>query len=178
MKSIYLRNFIATAAMIGLGLLLVAVSIFLIGRSYIIEDYRANMISSAQEVAHTASAVAEKDSLNSWLLRMILSSISKATGNHIMITDSDGMVVSCCDELPICSHMGRVLPEDIVTAVNTTGGYQGRLLVSGFFGEERILVAEPIPGESEDTIGFVVVSIQQRNIFSSPANSAVTCPSL
>ena len=38
MKSIYLRNFIATAAMIGLGLLLVAVSIFLIGRSYIIED--------------------------------------------------------------------------------------------------------------------------------------------
>ena len=132
MKSIYLRNFIATAAMIGLGLLLVAVSIFLIGRSYIIEDYRANMISSAQEVAHTASAVAEKDSLNSWLLRMILSSISKATGNHIMITDSDGMVVSCCDELPICSHMGRVLPEDIVTAVNTTGGYQGRLLVSGF----------------------------------------------
>jgi signal transduction histidine kinase len=167
MKSIYLRNFIATAAMIGLGLLLVAVSIFLIGRSYIIEDYRANMISSAQEVAHTASAVAEKDSLNSWLLRMILSSISKATGNHIMITDSDGMVVSCCDELPICSHMGRVLPEDIVTAVNTTGGYQGRLLISGFFGEERILVAEPIPGESEDTIGFVVVSIQQRNIFSS-----------
>ena len=165
MKSIYLRNFIATAAMIGLSLLLVAVSIFLLGRNYIVEDYIANMRGSADEVAHLASAVAEDDSLNSWMLGMNLSSISKATGNHIFVADGNGVVVSCCDELPMCSHLGKAIPEDILSAVHLNGAYQGKTLLSGFYGEERILVAVPVVSET-GTLGYVGVSVLQKNIFS------------
>ncbi len=165
MKSIYLRNFIATAAMIGLSLLLVAVSIFLLGRNYIVEDYIASMRGSANEVAHLASAVAEDDSLNSWMLGMNLSSISKATGNHIFVTDGNGVVVSCCDELPMCSHLGKTIPEDILSAVQQNSAFQGKPLLSGFYPEERILVAVPVLSGAE-TLGYVGVSVLQKNIFS------------
>ena len=165
MKSIYLRNFIATAAMIGLSLLLVAVSIFLLGRNYIIEDYIATMHGSADEVAHLASAVAEDDSLNSWMLGMNLSSISKATGNHIFVADSNGVVVSCCDELPMCSHLGKTIPEDLLSIIQQNGSYEGKILLSGFYPEERILVAVPVQA-GNDTIGYVAVSVLQKNIYS------------
>ena len=151
--------------MIGLSLLLVAVSIFLLGRNYIVEDYNANMRGSADEVAHLASAVAEDDSLNSWMLGMNLSSISKATGNHIFVADENGVVVSCCDELPMCSHLGKAIPEDILSAVHLSGAYQGKTLLSGFYGEERILVAVPVVSET-GTLGYVGVSVLQKNIFS------------
>ena len=151
--------------MIGLSLLLVAVSIFLLGRNYIVEDYIANMRGSADEVAHLASAVAEDDSLNSWMLGMNLSSISKATGNHIFVADENGVVVSCCDELPMCSHLGKAIPEDILSAVHLSGAYQGKTLLSGFYGEERILVAVPVVSET-GTLGYVGVSVLQKNIFS------------
>ncbi|MBQ3372235.1 MAG: HAMP domain-containing histidine kinase [Oscillospiraceae bacterium] len=165
MKSIYLRNFIATAAMIGLSLLLVAVSIFLLGRNYIVEDYVSTMRGSAYEVAHLASAVAEDDSLNSWMLGMNLSSISKATGNHIFVADSSGVVVSCCDELPMCSHLGKSIPEDILSVIQQNGTYQGKTLLSGFYPEERILVAVPVVSET-GPLGYVGVSVLQKNIYS------------
>ena len=165
MKSIYLRNFIATAAMIGLSLLLVAVSIFLLGRNYIVEDYIDTMRGSADEVAHLASAVAEDDSLNSWMLGMNLSSISKATGNHIFVADSNGVVVSCCDELPMCSHLGKSIPEELLSAIQQNGAYQGKILLSGFYPEERILVAVPVQA-GNNTIGYVAVSVLQKNIYS------------
>ena len=59
MKSIYLKNFTATAVLISLGLLLVAVSALGLGRGYVINEYMDNMLNCAFEVAHTASAVAE-----------------------------------------------------------------------------------------------------------------------
>ena len=39
MKSIYLKNFTATAVLISLGLLLVAVSALGLGRGYVINEY-------------------------------------------------------------------------------------------------------------------------------------------
>ena len=151
--------------MIGLSLLLVAISIFLIGRSYLIEDYLGSMRASADEVAHSASALTEKDTINSWMLGMILSSISKATGNHIFVADAGGTVISCCDEQPFCSHLGKEIPAEILSSIQANGVYQGKTLLADFYEEERLLVAVPISMESR-TVGTVAVSVAQKNIFS------------
>ena len=58
MKSIYLRNFVATAVMVSICFLIVAFSFVGIGRNYLISEYRDDMVNSAREVARTASAVA------------------------------------------------------------------------------------------------------------------------
>ena len=76
MKSIYLRNFVATAIMVSVCFLIVACSFVGIGRNYLISEYREDMVNSAREVSRTAAAIAQNNSLNSWILSMTLSSVS------------------------------------------------------------------------------------------------------
>ena len=168
MKSIYLKNFTATAVLISLGLLLVAVSALGLGRGYVINEYMDNMLNCAFEVAHTASAVAEEESLNSWRLGMILSSVSKAAGNHIFITDENDRVVCCCDDFPFCIHYYKVIPETLSRVSASSDVYQGRQMLEGFFEGERLIVAVPVTSaeNSSDFIGTVIVSTQPNSIFS------------
>ena len=63
MKSIYLRNFVATATMVSVCFLLIAFSFVFIGRNYVISEYRSDMEASAKEVSRTASAIAADDEL-------------------------------------------------------------------------------------------------------------------
>ena len=168
MKSIYLKNFTATAVLISLGLLLVAVSALGIGRGYVINEYMDNMLNCAVEVAHTASAVAEEESLNSWRLGMILSSVSKAAGNHIFITDENDRVVCCCDDFPFCRHYNKIIPETLSRVSTSNDVYEGRQVLEGFFEGERLIVGVPIVN-SEDSgklIGTVIVSTDPNSIFS------------
>ena len=88
MKSIYLRNFTATAVLVLTCFLLVAFSCVSIGRIYLIREYKSTMENSAQEVARAAEAISQADSLNSWLLGMSISSLARSTGNGILITDT------------------------------------------------------------------------------------------
>ena len=168
MKSIYLKNFTATAVLISLGLLLVAVSALGFGRGYVINEYMDNMLNSANEVAHSASAIAEEESLNSWRLGMILSSVSQATGNHIFITDENDRVVCCCDSFPFCRHYYKIIPESISSVTLSGEIYQGRMMLDGFFDGERLIVGVPI-ADSENgmkLIGSVIVSTEPNSIFS------------
>ena len=54
MKSIYLRNFTATAVLVLTCFLLVSFSFVSIGRIYLIREYKSTMDNSAQEVARAA----------------------------------------------------------------------------------------------------------------------------
>ena len=103
MKSIYLRNFTATAVLVLTCFLLVAFSCVSIGRIYLIREYKSTMENSAQEVARAAEAISQADSLNSWLLGMSISSLARSTGNGILITDTEGLVVCCSDRAPPAS---------------------------------------------------------------------------
>ena len=85
MKSIFLRNFFATALLVFVSFLIIALAFVGIGRTYVITDYRAGMDNCAWEVARTASAIAQGDSLSSWVLSMSISTISRSTGDHIFI---------------------------------------------------------------------------------------------
>lgn len=168
MKSIYIKNFLATAAMIGLCLLLLATSILGIGQSYVVERYRANMLNSAEEVAHISSALSEDETLNSWVLGMALSTISKSTGNHIFVTDENGVAVCCCDEAPICRHIGMTVTDNVTKAIRKDGCFIGKSSLGGFYYEERVLVGTGIyDSDTDELIGYVMVSSTQQNIFSS-----------
>ena len=94
-----------------LSLLLLAVFIIGIGMNYVTDKYVESMENSADEVARAASAFGESG-LNSWNLTIILSTTAKASGNTMMITNADDVVVSCSDEEPICEHMGQKITKD------------------------------------------------------------------
>lgn len=166
MKNVYLRNFVATATLVFMCFLLVAVSFVGIGRGYIINDYRERMDNNASEVARTASAIADGDSLTSWSLSMTLSSISRTTGNQVFITDETGKIVSCSDRAPMCEHLGHQIPADVMQTLETTGEYDQMSTLGGLYEKNRYAVARPIKtaADGNDVIGYVFITNVVDNI--------------
>ena len=158
MKSIYLRNFAATATMVALCFLIVAVAFVGIGRSFVLEEYQGTMEKSADEIARVASAIGKDDGLTSWALSMNLSSISNSTGNQIFLTDTNGQIVSCSDRTALCEHIGRKVPAGVLTQIKSAGRYDQITNLDGLYPKERFIVAKPINGQGGATEGFVFVT--------------------
>lgn len=164
MKSVYLRNFVATAVMVSLCFLIVSVAFVGVGRSYVLDVYREKMDNSASEVARTAAAMAESDSLSGWVLSMSLSSISSATGNHIFITDESGKVVSCSDRALVCRHIGVQLSESAMGSVIGSDSANVPTDLQGFYDSPRLVTARPIMS-GDSLIGYAFVSTSVSNVF-------------
>ncbi len=167
MKSVYLRNFTATAVLVLTGFILVAFSFVGIGRMYLIREYKSDMVASAEEVSRTAAAVGESDSMNSWLLSMIISGISRSTGNHIFITDETGLVVACSDQTPMCNHYGTQMPEDVMSEIES--GQETEIsTLGGMYTKPRYVVTREITRETDgELMGYVFVTNAPDNILSS-----------
>ena len=160
MKSIFLRNFIATALLVFVSFLIIALAFVGIGRSYVISDYRSGMENSAKEVARTAAAIARGDSLSSWVLRMSISSIGQSTGDHVFIADDKGVIVSCSDRTPVCEHMGQQLSEELIAQIGP-GPYDQLTDLGGLYHSRRYVTAMPIVAPEDGTLlGYAFVSNQ------------------
>ena len=165
MKSIYLRSFAATAATVAMCFLIIALSFVGIGRNYVISEYRENMEHTADEVARMASAVAHGDSLSSWVLSMSISSIAKATGDHVFITDAEGTVLTCSDRAPVCEHLGLRIPEETLAAA-CEGRYDERTDLGGMYPLPRYVAAVPVRTAEQGgkLLGYVFVSNASDNM--------------
>ena len=119
MKSIFIKNFASTILVLAVCFLLLAVSFIGIGRTYLIEDYRRDMVQCAVEVSRTASATARTGNLSDWSLGMAISTIAGSTGNHIFITDEQGVIITCSDRMPLCEHLGRQIPAEVIALMDT-----------------------------------------------------------
>lgn len=165
MKSVYLRNFVATATMVSVCFLIIAFSFVIIGRNYIISEYRSDMEASAKEVSRTASAMAANGELGSFALSMSLSSIANSTGNHIFICSVDGVVVNCSDRAPICSHLGSVLPSDVLEQLKSAGSINQIRPMGPLYAANRYVVAQPIENwDPAETLGYVFVTNSVENM--------------
>ena len=149
MKSIFLKNFTATFAMLAIGFLTIALSFVGVGRTYLIEDYRDKMKNSVQEVSHTASAVSQTDSLSGWTLRMAISSISGASGDHIFVTDADGVIRNCSDKYPFCEHIGQVIPEEFLQEA-ASGSFDQLTTLDGFYPKTAMLSRNRSPAKAKE----------------------------
>ena len=157
MKSIYLRNFVAIAALVSICFLLIALSFVGVGRQYVIGEYSKNMERSASEIAHTAEAIARSESLDSWALRMNVCSVANAAGNQIFVTDASGTVRCCSDREPNCEHIGLQVPEEILE-MTKQGVLDRRTDLGGVFKVRRYVAAQTIHSPEGELIGYVFVN--------------------
>ena len=154
------------ALMLTIGILFVSGTLIGIGQEYVTEKYKDNMSNSAEEVAHTASSMAYEEGLSSWQLGLTLTSVSKATGNHIFITDADGVIVSCSDEFPLCEHLGMEIPDAVMEKLQAGERYEGTTALNGIYSSERIVMAVAVEAPEEELpCGYVFVSICEDEIF-------------
>lgn len=166
MKSIYLRNFMATALLVFLSFAIIGTAFFFLGRSYLISSTRDMMSASADEVVRSALALSKQETLGSWNLRLTISPIANVTKSHIFICDQDGLVLSCSDLTLNCSkHLGKQLDPSVINAVSSTAEFDSLTTLVGFYPEKQYVVAKPI-NSGTDVLGYVFVSSDGMNILS------------
>ncbi len=157
MKSIYLRNFVAIAALVSICFLLVALSFVGVGRQYVISEYRKNMERSAEEIARTSAAVALAEGMDSWMLRMNVSSVANAGGNQIYVTDAEGKICCCSDRDPVCEHIGMQIPPEVLE-LTRSGQLEKRSDLGGILKSRRYVAAKPVLSREGEVLGYVFVS--------------------
>ncbi|MBQ2961234.1 MAG: HAMP domain-containing histidine kinase [Oscillospiraceae bacterium] len=158
MRSIGLKNFTAMAATVLSCFMMVVFSLLCLGRVYIIRDFKQDMIASAEEVSHIAAAISITDSLDSWLLNMSVSAISNSTGNHVVLTDPSGVILSCSDRSPMCRHIGLHLSDSLMQGM-ISGEISQPTDMEGLYAESRYVISRAINSELDGSVkGYVIVS--------------------
>ena len=164
MKSIYLRNFMATAILVTVCFLIISLAFVGIGRQYLISEYQEKMDTCALEVSRIAAAVSRSEKLSSWSLSMNLSALSNSTGNHIFVTDSEGLIVSCSDRSMRCDHLGRHVSGAFFDTLTQEGQNKAISSLDGIYGSGRYVAAREIRGQDKSLLGYVFVSSAVDNM--------------
>ncbi|MCQ2557951.1 MAG: HAMP domain-containing histidine kinase [Oscillospiraceae bacterium] len=168
MKSIYLKNFAATAMVVCISFLIIAMSLVGLGRSYLVQEVKNTLTMSAEEVTRILSAsYTREEGFEHWSTGMMVSSIAKSTGSQILISDAEGSVVVCSDGYPICRHIGMQIPEGILDLGTEEDRFIRGSFLGGFFEEPKSLVWRSMEDSNGTCIGCVIVSRPDAEIFSS-----------
>ena len=158
MNSIYFKNFMATATIVLVSFLMIGIAFVSIGSHFVINDARDNMAANAEEVARIASAVSGESELESWDIRMTISMLAQGTGNHIILCDEQGYVVSCCDRQLACPHLGSLLPARYLAQVREEGVLNQMTNLDGYFDTTRYVIGRALYHSDGTSMGYVFVS--------------------
>ena len=160
MKSIYFKNFVMTAMLVVISFFLLGTSIVILGRSFALDQKRDSIALNATEVSKAASAFCEVNGdLNDWYLRLIISSLAKSTGNHIFITDVQGVIASSSDMDVVSPFIGKQVSSGIMEQLYKNGKFQKLTTLDNLYNERPYyVVALPITiGANNLLAGYIFV---------------------
>ena len=157
-KSIYYRNFLATALILLLSFLILGAVFTTWSYRIVMNEQRKGLSSTADDVAEIVSAYCTETEPDSFEIRMFISSAARSSNCHIMLADLDGTVISCSDMDVQCEHMGKRLPSD-ASARMLEGIFSGTSSLGGVFDSSRYVVGRPVLSyQTKEPICSVIVS--------------------
>jgi len=161
-RSIYIKNFRTTAGIVLLSFLVLGGLFSAWSYNLIVRTKLDSISSAAAETQRyvTAQSKYYGTDLAGFELRMALSIIARAADVDIVITDTNGTVISCSDEQPLCSHIGKRASRDSIDTL-LAGHHYEAVAQSEIYGEERYFVGLIIPAEDADgmyALGYLFVS--------------------
>lgn len=160
MKSIYLRIFMFVMCIILVSFFIFTIVFVPLSYNFARKDKMDALSVTSSVIAYTTSAKLAEVTLDSWDLRMMISTIARSSNSQVSICGQDGVVVSCSDEDMVCEHMGKSLSEDIIAEVEEHGQYEGMTNLNGFYNTKRYVSVTAVDGPYNNTrAGYIVVSI-------------------
>ncbi len=159
MRSIYFKNFIMTAVLVIFSFIVLAMSFVILGRAFALNEKRESIAQNAEEAASTAAALSDNGNLTGWYLRLVISSISRSTGNHILISDTAGTVVSCSDKEIVSPYIGKRINDSVITEILDKGRFQQLTNLDNLYNDRPFyVVGLPIvTSHNNRLVGFVFV---------------------
>ncbi|MCD8323303.1 MAG: HAMP domain-containing histidine kinase [Oscillospiraceae bacterium] len=165
-KSVFFRSFLVTACMLVICFVAFGVIIFVMGRSVMMQEKAESLYTNADEVKRFTEAVGTEEELDNLVLRMNLSIIAQCTGNHILLCDENGSVVSSSDENRVSPYVGMEIDDNVLTTVREEGTYVGLTDLNGVYDGLCYVVAESIETSGGELMGYVIVSYPSSGFFS------------
>ena len=159
MKSIYFKNFLSTAAMVLLSFMIIGLALIFLGQNFIISSHRDDMKSNAITVTRMLGSTDESE-LSDWETRITLSGAAEVSGNDILLTNSDGLIVSCSDDPGKCPHIGQRIGASFMYTLQNSGELNMVSDLDGLYTSPRYVYAMPVG----DDAGYVFVSTLRSNI--------------
>ena len=163
-KSIYFRNFFATAVILLMSFSVLGCLFSVWSYRIVMSEKRETMSGALEDSVEYLVALSRDNDfeLNGLQLHMTLSTISGITGYDILLTDSSGVVVLCSDrDFFACEHMGKMVPEHVRTTAQITGRYNELTDLGRVYSETRYVVCRPLTAQRADgmvTLGYIFLS--------------------
>lgn len=158
MNSLNFKSFAITAVLMILSFCLLASSIVLLGRNYVLAERQDSIALAAQEVSRSAAAFMENSELSSWNLRIIISTVARSTGNEIFISDTNGTVVSTSELDIVSDNIGKRLNDSVMRELKSKGKITEMTTLGNYYGGRQYhVVALPIGDSGNITVGYVFV---------------------
>ena len=158
MRSYFFKNFIIAASVVLLAFFILGASFLGFGRSYMLSERKHSIEQNVEEVSVFATAYSQTGYIGDFSFRMVLSALSKTSGNQYIITDLKGTVISCSDSDLRCHHLGSSIDPAIISALASTGSYSQLGNLGGFYPETHYVAALPIVGGTGQVMGYVFSS--------------------
>lgn len=157
-KSIFFKNFMVTAIMFVACFFIFGIAMILTGRAFLIREKQDGLRACVTEVRHYAEAVRYQGGIYSWDLRMNMTAIAQSAGNHILLCDGNGVVVSSSDFDAISPYFGKQVDGAVLQDLSANGSYESVSSLSGIYDGLYYVVGEPVEGRGGHIQGYVFVS--------------------
>ena len=158
MHSTYVRNFASTAVMILVSFLMIGVAFGFSSRRVFLSETAQQVRNSSHELSEIAVAYAEEGDLRAPELSMTLTAVAASTGEHIFITDSEGVLVACSDPGLLCEHIGLAMDADVVSSLPKSGSTIGPGRIHDLYAEPQYSVVTALCGRDDTLLGYLFVS--------------------
>ena len=150
------------AVIVLLSFLLLGGAFSAISYRFVINNQRTSMTNTAREALSYVSTQTHFNAttISSLEVRMGISIISRASGFDVIITDTNGVVVSCCDKELICPHIGLQIDGGALRSI-LAGREFSADSIGAIYGGKRHAVGAAIvteDGWGRYTAGFLFVS--------------------
>ena len=165
MKSIYFKNFLATAVMVLVSFLMIGVAFLFIGQSFVIKSHKDSMEQNAKAVTKYLVSMSSSRYFDDVMLRVTLNVSETLSGNQVLLTNTDGLVFSCSEEIGRCQHIGSYVPEYYINALQRLGSLDTTTDLGGLYETQRYVYAIPLSlDESSEPLGYIFVSTDKSTI--------------
>ena len=159
MKTTFSRQFVTTAVILLLALLLLGSSFRMLVNVYLQNTTNQQLYNDAVALSDLAASYDAAGQLYDEGLRTNLTLATVVTGADALVCNSAGTVLLCSDRNLTCRHLGQTLSADYVSKVFENGQDVDSGLLEGLYEEARFVVSVPVVSKSTGAnIGIVMVS--------------------
>ena len=158
MDSLYWRQFMLSAGMVLLTMVLLGVSFYALSYNYTVEEKRSEMRDRANLISQLSVnyLLASDDTENTQedALRSLAGVASRMTDVGFLICNRKGDVLLTSDA-GLVGKSVRVPEEIVETTFSNENGYEGRSTV-GVYEQKKFVVGVPMTDESGNVLGLVL----------------------